>query len=101
MSPDETEETRKHVRLESIHGSVNATVNIVPVLRGEKCKIRMFMRSSHGGVFARIVSHYFCDSTVETDTYACKSEWPRVTPSFSTGSPFYLWQCHFTLASIV
>ncbi|KAF7761902.1 hypothetical protein Agabi119p4_9894 [Agaricus bisporus var. burnettii] len=54
MSPDETEETRKHVRLESIHGSVNATVNIVPVLRGEKCKIRMFMRSSHGGVFARI-----------------------------------------------
>lgn len=98
LCADETEQTRKHVRIESTHGSVNATVNIVPVLGTEKCKIRMFMRSAHGGVFARIVSTCLYDSTVKLDRCACNSEWPRLTPSFPPRSQFNLWQRFFAAA---
>jgi len=54
LSPDETLEARKHLRLESTHGSISAHVKIVPNFGDEKCKVRMFMRSTHGGISARI-----------------------------------------------
>jgi hypothetical protein len=85
LCPDETEGTRKHVRIESSHGSVNATVNIVPALGAQKDKIRMFMRSVHGGVFARIVSTCLRDSMVNLTDMLCDSEWPRLTPFVPPG----------------
>ncbi|KAJ3563674.1 hypothetical protein NP233_g8788 [Leucocoprinus birnbaumii] len=55
LSQDEVPGDRRHLRFESTHGSINATVKIVPCFGPGKCKIRMFMRSTHGGISARIL----------------------------------------------
>ncbi|KAF5349277.1 hypothetical protein D9756_009437 [Leucocoprinus leucothites] len=54
LSPDETPTERRHLRFESTHGSISANVKIAPCFGNERCKVRMFMRSTHGGISARI-----------------------------------------------
>ncbi|KXN82764.1 hypothetical protein AN958_02203 [Leucoagaricus sp. SymC.cos] len=54
LAHDETPNSRRHLRLESTHGSISANVKIVPNFGGERCKVRMLMRSTHGGITARI-----------------------------------------------
>lgn len=59
----ETEETRKNLRLESTHGYVNADVTLVEKTNIDisssskrNSRVKMQMRSTHGGIAAKIVS---------------------------------------------
>jgi len=60
LSSGETEETRNHLKLESTHGNVNADITLVEKINTEihsskmNNRIRMQMRSTHGGVTAKI-----------------------------------------------
>ena len=64
LAPGETEETRKNLRLESIHGHVHADITLVDdaTLAGEiqavkrNRRVLMHMKSTHGGITAKIVS---------------------------------------------
>ena len=62
LTSGETEETRKNLRLESTHGHVNADVTLVDNPNTEihssqrNRRVKMLMRSVHGGVTAKIVS---------------------------------------------
>ena len=55
LSPDETPFIRKHLRLESTHGSISASIKIASRFGPNYCRILMLMRSTHGGVKAKIV----------------------------------------------
>lgn len=63
LAPGETEETRKNLRLESIHGHVHADITLVDdaALAGEiqpakrNRRVLMHMKSTHGGITAKIV----------------------------------------------
>jgi len=56
----ETEETRKNLRLESTHGYVNADVTLAEITNTEihssqkNNRVKMLMRSIHGGITAKI-----------------------------------------------
>ncbi|KJA15287.1 hypothetical protein HYPSUDRAFT_172720 [Hypholoma sublateritium FD-334 SS-4] len=62
LAPGETEETRKNLRLESIHGHVHADITLVDdaMLAGEiqpakrNRRVLMHMKSTHGGITAKI-----------------------------------------------
>jgi len=60
LSLGETEETRKNVKLESTHGHVNADITLVDNTNTEihsskmNSKVTMQMRSTHGGITAKI-----------------------------------------------
>ena len=62
LTSGETEETRNNLRLESTHGHVIADVTLVENSNTEtqpsqsKNRVKMLMRSTHGGVTAKIVS---------------------------------------------
>ena len=62
LTSGETEETRKNLRLESTHGHVNADVTLVDNTNTEihssqgNNRVKMLMRSTHGGICAKIVS---------------------------------------------
>lgn len=65
LLPGETEETRKNLRLESTHGHVYADVTLVAkddtndMDNSKKNKrVVMHMKSTHGGVTAKIVCHF-------------------------------------------
>ncbi|PPR05487.1 hypothetical protein CVT26_009054 [Gymnopilus dilepis] len=63
LLPDETEETRKNLRLESTHGHVYADVTLIPA-RDDSAdaagsskrnkRVVMHMKSTHGGITAKI-----------------------------------------------
>jgi len=52
---DETPLTRKHLRLESTHGSISANIKIANSLGPDYRRVLMLMRSIHGGITAQIV----------------------------------------------
>jgi len=61
LTVGETEETRKNLKLESTHGHVNADVTLVENTNTEmvsssksNSRVKMQMRSTHGGITARI-----------------------------------------------
>ena len=65
LTSGETEETRKNLKLESTHGNINADVTLVGNTNTEihslqrNNRVKMLLRSTHGGVTAKIVSHRF------------------------------------------
>jgi len=59
LSSGETEETRKNLKLESTHGHVNADITLVENTNTEipvskNSRVKMQMRSTHGGIIAKI-----------------------------------------------
>jgi len=62
LSEEETEETRKNVRLDAIHGRIEADITLVEpsaVYKPEKKQATMQFSSIHGGIKLRIVSPPF------------------------------------------
>ncbi|KAF8997721.1 hypothetical protein BDQ17DRAFT_1248301, partial [Cyathus striatus] len=58
LAKDETEETRKNLKLEVAHGCVNAKVKLVESDEGNERKrkrVTMAMKSEHGGISAKIM----------------------------------------------
>ena len=61
LSLGETEETRKNLKLGSIHGRVDADITLVenteiPTSSSKRnSRVKMEMRSTHGGISAKIV----------------------------------------------
>lgn len=62
LTSGETEETRRNLTLESTHGNVNADITLVENTNTEthssqrNNRVKMLMRSIHGGITAKIVS---------------------------------------------
>lgn len=66
LSLEETEETRKNLRLESTHGHVEADITLAEATNNDiqlskrNSRVTMLMRSTHGRITAKIVSLLSC-----------------------------------------
>jgi len=70
LTPGETEENRKNLKLESTHGHVHADVtlvekveNIDEVSSKRNKRVTMYMKSTHGGINAKIVRSFVISRT--------------------------------------
>lgn len=84
LRPSEREDDRKNLRLESTHGGVYADVGIVP---GGKGRAKLWMKSMHGGVTAKIVRFFLLSWNEGADERINGSTHPQTQTSTSPRPP--------------